>query len=263
MAPKTNHKRLDPEGQVTIQEMLQERLNLVIRYTFITVLEDEIDAFINAAPYQRTSDRRDYRNGHYERDLGTSMGMIEDLPVPRTRNGFRTAVFERYQRRQAELDEAICGMFVKGLSDQQVSDVVEGLTGIQPSPSTVSRVFHSLEGEFESWKTRSLQAHYQYAFADGTYFTVIYDHSGCKMPIMAVIGIDMQGKRDVLGFRVGERENQTAWEDVLEDLKERGVTQIDLWITDGNKAMTNARRNVKSCVKSRESRPPEQAWICV
>jgi transposase-like protein len=131
-------------------------------------------------------------------------------------------------------------MFVKGVSMEQVGNVIETLTGAHPSPSTVSRVFHSLEAEFEGWKTRPLQAHYRYAFADGTYFTVIYDHTGCKMPILAVVGIDTDGKRDVLAFSVGERENQNAWEDLLENLKERGVATVDLWITDGNKAMLNA-----------------------
>jgi putative transposase len=168
------------------------------------------------------------------------MGMIEDLPVPRTRNGFQTQLFEQYHRRQSELDEAICKMFVKGLSDVQVGDVVEALTDFRPSPSAVSRVFHSLDTEFESWKTRPLKAHYLYVFADGTYFTVIYDQEGCKMPILTVVGIDEEGRREVLAFAVGERENHTAWEDLLENLKSRGVEKVDLWITDGNSAMLNA-----------------------
>ncbi len=240
MTPRTNHKRLDADGQALIGELLQERLRLAIKYTLFQVLEEEVTAFVNAAPYQRTTERRDYRNGIYPRDLGTSMGVIEDLPVPRTRNGFQTQLFEQYHRRQAELDEAICQMFVKGLSDVQVGEVVESLTGFPPSPSTVSRVFHSLETEFESWKTRKLKAHYLYLFADGTYFTVIYDQEGCKMPILAVVGIDDEGRREVLAFSVGERENHTAWEDVLENLKSRGVEKVDLWITDGNPAMLNA-----------------------
>jgi transposase-like protein len=103
-----------------IGELLQERMRLAIQFTLIQVLEAEVSAFVNAAPYQRTTERRDYRNGTYERDLGTSMGLIEDLPVPRTRHGFQTQLFEQYHRRQAELDEAICQMFIKGLSDVQV-----------------------------------------------------------------------------------------------------------------------------------------------
>jgi transposase-like protein len=240
MTPRTNHKRLDPEGQAMIGELLQERLLLAVKFTLIQVLEEEVEAFVNAAPYQRTSERQDYRNGAYQRDLGTTLGQIEDLPVPRTRKGFRTEIFERYQRRQAELDEAICKMFVKGLSDVQVGEVVEALTGYHPSPSTVSRVFHTLEAEFASWKTRSLKAHYLYVFADGTYFTVIYDQEGCKMPILAVVGIDDEGRREILAFCVGECENQAAWEDLLDDLKNRGVEKVDLWVTDGNQAMLNA-----------------------
>lgn len=240
MTPKGNHTLKSAEGQATIQELLQEEKRMAIRHTMITVIEEEVENFIQAALYQRTPERQDYRNGHYERDLVTTMGEIEDLPVPRTRNGFRTQLFERYQRRQTELDEAICDMFIDGISMEKVGEVVEVLTGAHPSPASVSRVFHSLEGEFERWRQRELQAHYLYVFADGTYFTVIYDHQGVKMPILAVVGIDTEGKRDILAFCVGERENQNAWEDLLENLKERGVEKVDLWCTDGNQAMLNA-----------------------
>ena len=130
--------------------------------------------------------------------------------MPRTRKGFRTLLFERYQRRQEELDESICEMFVQGISTAQVGAVIEALTGSHPSPSTVSRVFHSLEEEFEQWKTRQLKTNYRYVFADGTYFSVIYGQQGCKMPILAVVGIDAEGKREVLAFCTGERENQNA-----------------------------------------------------
>lgn len=211
-----------------------------MRYTFITVLEEEVKAFLNAALYQRTPNRHGHRNGHYERDLVTTQGLIEDLPVPRTRNGFRMELFECYQQRQAELDEAICEMFVRGVSTAQVGQVVEALDGTNPSPSTVSRIFHSLEGDFENWKKRKLRTHHLYAFADGTYFTVIYNQEGCKMPIQAVVCIEADGKREVLAFSVGERENQAAWEDLLENLKSRGVETVDLWVTDGNRAMMNA-----------------------
>jgi putative transposase len=69
-----------------------------------------------SALYQRTTERKDYRNGYYERDLVTIAGEIEELAVPRTRNGFRTELFERYQHRQAELDEAILDMFINSVS---------------------------------------------------------------------------------------------------------------------------------------------------
>ena len=100
--------------------------------------------------------------------------------------------------------------FVAGASQARVGEVMETLTGSKPSPSTVSRVFHSLQSEYEQWKSRRLSQRSAYAFADGTYFTVIYNGEGCKMPILAVVGIAETGERDVLGFQVGDRENQQA-----------------------------------------------------
>ena len=229
-----------PLSQADFRELLQAKVRSAIWLTLATILEEEVSAFIGAPRYGRTPSRRDQRNGHYTRDLVTTAGVAEDLPVPRTRGGFRTQLFERYARRQAELDTAISEMFVFGASTTRVGQVVETLTGTHPSASTVSRVFHTLEAEFEAWKTRPLAAHYVYVFADGTYFTVIYDAEGQKMPILAVVGINPAGEREVLAFTVGERENQGAWEDLLEQLKTRGVQQVDLWITDGNQAMLNA-----------------------
>jgi len=240
MTPKAKNNQVTPLSQTEFQELVHEKMRQAVRFTLVTVLEAEIEAFIGAAPYQRTAQRRAYRNGSYQRSLTTSMGQIDDLEVPRTRQGFQTQLFERYQRRQAELDASICQMFVGGVSTSRVGEVIETLTGTKPSASTVSRVFHSLEEEFAAWQQRPLAAVYLYAFADGSYFTVIYNHEGHKMPILAVVGINPAGEREVLGFRVGDRENQNAWEQLLDDLKRRGVQHVDLWITDGLQAMLNA-----------------------
>jgi len=240
MTPIEDDKPTIEFCQDDFQSMLREQMRLAVRYTLITILNEEVDAFVGAGRYERSDQRRDRRNGTYPRSLGTSVGQIDDLPVPRTRKGFRTQVFDRYQRRRAELDRGIGEMFVKGVSTLEVGQVMEALTEIKPSPSTVSRVFHTLDGEYTTWKQRPLEAHYVYAFADGTYFTVIYQDEGQKMPILAIVGINQRGEREVLGFTVGERENQNAWEDLLDGLKRRGVQKVDLWVTDGNQAMLNA-----------------------
>ncbi len=238
-----NDTQEEIESQVSFETMLREKLQQAVRTALVAVVEAEVDAFIGAVRSERSEQRRDYRNGHYSRSLQTSIGAIEDLPVPRTRAGFQTQLFERYHRRRNDLDQSIGQMFLNGVSMQRVGEVVETLTGSKPSPSTVSRVFHSLEGEFEQWKQRKLAERYVYAFADGTYFSVIYNGEGCKMPILAVVGIAETGEREVLAFRVGDREHEAAWKDLLDDLKARGVKQIDLWISDGNQAMLNAIAN--------------------
>lgn len=240
MAPHSKDTPKSEPGQIDFHELLREKMRLAIRLMLTSVLEEELTAVIGAGRYERNGTRRDQRNGTYTRNLTTSVGLIEDLPVPRSRQGYRTRLFERYHRRQAELDQAISEMFVAGASQVQVGQVMETLVGQKVSSSTVSRVFHSLEAEFTQWKERKLASHYLYAFADGTYFSVIYDGQGKKMPILAVLGITAAGERDVLAFTVGERENQRAWEDLFEQLKQRGVQKVDLWVTDGHSAMINA-----------------------
>ncbi len=230
----------DQLSQAEFQDLLRQKLQAAVRFTLINILDAEVEALIGAKAYQRTPQRRDYRNGSYQRSLGTSVGVIPDLEVPRTRGGFQTQLFERYQRRQAMVDGLICDMFVSGVSTYQVGEVLKNLSDQPPSPSSVSRVFQGLRDEFERWKHRPLAAEYAYAFADGTYFDVIYEGQAHKMPILAVVGITLSGEREVLAFSVGERENQTAWELLLDDLKQRGLQRIGLWISDGHRAMLNA-----------------------
>ena len=141
-------------SQADFREMLHAWLRPAIWLTLVTVLEEEVTAFIGAPRCGRTASQRDERNGDYKRDLMTTAGNAEQLPVPRTRGAFRTQVFERYQRRQAKLETAISEKFVFGASTTRVGEVVERLTNVHPNASTVSRVFHTLEVEFTAWETR-------------------------------------------------------------------------------------------------------------
>jgi putative transposase len=238
---KDTQAALDRQAaHATFRAFVQEQVRLAIRATFIDILEAEVTQFIGAERYERTTERRDQRAGYRSRTLGTTAGVIDDLPVPRTRGAFHTQLFDHYQRRMTEVDTLMRDMFVGGVSQQSVGTLVEQLTGTPASPSTVSRVFHTLEAEFAEWQTRKLPSRYVYVKAFGTYFSVIYDGEGVKMPILALIGITVEGQREVIAFTSGERENQGAWKDLLSDIKERGVQTVDLWITDGHQAMLNA-----------------------
>ena len=245
MTPEIKSNEPSPISQDEFHEMVAEKMRAAVRLTLVAVMNEEVEAFVGAPYGEPSPTRRDYRNGHYQRDLVTTAGRIEGLTVPRTRGGYRTQVFEQYQRRQRELDAAIGEMFVKGISMVGVGHVMTTLTGKPISPSAVSRVHHGLEAEYAQWKVRALSERYVYVFADGTYFSVIYgdDETGReahKTPILALIGITEAGKREVIAFTIGERENQGAWENLLDDIKTRGVKHIELWITDGHQAMLNA-----------------------
>jgi transposase-like protein len=143
MAHKENHIEDVVRSQEAFEEMVQERLRQAVRIALISVLEEEVTAFIGARPYERSEQRRYQRNGFYRRQLETTVGQIADLPVPRTRQGYQTQLFERYHRRRDDLDSTIGEMFVKGVSTAKVGEVIETLTGSHPSAFTVSRVFHT------------------------------------------------------------------------------------------------------------------------
>jgi transposase-like protein len=153
---------------------MREKMCAAVRLTLMAVLDEELEEWVGAGRYERKATRRDHRIGKRLRDLGTSVGTIEDLVIPRTRGGFQTQLFEKYQRQQVELDQMIGDMFVQGVSQARVGTILETLNGVKPSASTVSRVFHTLEEEYAAWKTRELPEHYKYVYADGTYFSVIY-----------------------------------------------------------------------------------------
>jgi hypothetical protein len=198
MALANDHTQNEQISQADFQTLLQEKMRQAVRLTLVTILEEEVEAFVGARRYQRTGERRDRRNGYYERGLVTGVGAIEALPVPRARKGFQTQVFQRYKRRQAELDEAICDMFVQGISMVRVGEVFEGLTGSQASPSTASRVFHTLGGEFEAWKNRPLAAFLSSPGSQvSTTATIGWrDEAGCASRVTRFVskGPDQQGR---------------------------------------------------------------------
>jgi putative transposase len=100
MTHTENHSEDVVTSQEAFEQMVKERLQYAVRIALISVLEEEVTAFIGAAPYERSQQRRDQRNGHYTRHLETTVGQIAHLPVPRTRGGYQTHLFERYHRRR-------------------------------------------------------------------------------------------------------------------------------------------------------------------
>ena len=147
------------------QEFRQRMRNLAVtamRVLIEAVMREELEKCVGAQWGECTPSRTGYRNGSYTRDLVTSTGRIEDLSVPRDREGqFHTQVFERYGRYEPEVAEALTEMFVSGTSTHKVGKVAEKLLGVAPSASAVSRLNQTLTEQFEAWRERSLLTHYR------------------------------------------------------------------------------------------------------
>jgi putative transposase len=205
------------------------------------IMREELEQCICASWGECTPTRRGYRNGSYTRDLITSTGRIEDLNVPRDREGeFHTQVFERYNRYEPEVAEALTDMFVSGTSTHKVGKVAEKLMGVAPSASAVSRLNQTLTQQYEAWRERALQTHYRVMYLDGIHFTVRHGDKTDGTMILTALGVDLEGCREVLALRACAEESKDGWSCLLQDLRTRGVAEIDLMVTDGHDGLLAA-----------------------
>src|SRR5258708_7466857 len=205
------------------------------------VMCEELEQCIGASWGECTPHRRGYRNGAYTRDLITPTGRIEDLKVPRDREGeFHTQAFERYNRNAPEVAEALTQMFVSGVSTHKVGAVAETLMGVGPSASTVSRLNQTLTEQFEAWRQRPLLAHYRILYLDGIHFTVRHGSQTDSTIILTALSVDLEGNKDVLALRACAEEDKDGWSCLLQDLRTRGATQMDLIVTDGHEGLLAA-----------------------
>jgi len=234
------------------------------------VMREELEQCIGASWGECTSTRRGYRNGSYTRDLVTPTGRIEDLTVPRDRAGaFHTQVFERYGRYEPEVAEALTDMFVSGTSTHRVGKVAEKLLGVAPSASAVSRLNQVLTEQYEAWRQRRLLEHYRIIYLDGIHFTVRHGTQTDATMILTALGVDLEGSREVLAFRACAEEDTDGWSCLLQDLRNRGVSEIDLLVTDGHdgllaavsalfpatlrqRCLVHKQRNVMNAIPKRE-----------
>ncbi len=205
------------------------------------VMREELEQCIGASWGECTPNRRGYRNGSYTRDLLTPTGRIEDLKVPRDREGaFHSEVFERYNRYEPEVAEALTQMFVSGVSTHKVGEVAATLMGVAPSASAVSRLNRTLTEQFEAWRERGLQTHYRVVYLDGVHFTVRHGEKSDATIILTALGVDLEGSREVLALRACAEESKDGWNCLLQDLRTRGVTEIDLVVSDGHDGLLAA-----------------------
>jgi len=162
-----------PMGQVIQidQELVQKHLRKVVRTTveeaLNAMLDAEADQLCAAKRYERSPDRLDTRAGHYERSLQTKAGEVT-LKVPTLRKlPFKTAIIERYRRRETSVEEALIEMYHAGASVRRVEDITEALWGTRVSPSTVSGLNQKIAGQIEEWRDRPIQGEHPYVYLDG------------------------------------------------------------------------------------------------
>jgi putative transposase len=229
-----------PEQQ-EFQQHLRALAQSAVRTVIETVMREALDAFIGVGWGECSPKRKGYRNGHSTRDLVTSTGRLEEIKVPRDREGeFHTQTFERYSRYEPHIEEGLTQMFVAGTSTHKVGEVAHTLLGVAPSASTISRLNQTLTQQFESWRQRPLQAHWRILYLDGVHFSIRHGDKADATLILTALGVDLAGNKEVLALRACAEESKDGWVCLLQDLRKRGATQIDLLVTDGHDGLLAA-----------------------
>src|SRR5437763_82606 len=212
-----------------------------VRIVIETVMREELDQFIGVPWGECSPKRNGYRNGHYLRDLVTSTGRLEDIKVPRDREGqFHTQTFERYSRYEPHIAEGLTQMFVAGTSTHKIGEVAQTLLGVTPSASTISRLNQTLTQQFDTWRQRALQEHWRVLYLDGVHFSIRHGDKADSTIILTALGVDLAGNKGVLALRACAEESKDGWACLLQDLRTRGATHIDLIVTDGHDGLLAA-----------------------
>jgi putative transposase len=228
----------------------RDLLKALVKEALDQILQAEMTDFLGAAPGERNSSRLGYRAGYYERGLITRVGKIE-LRVPRDRNGeFSTSLFERFQRSEKALVSALVEMYVQGVSTRKVKAITEELCGHSFSASTISAVNKTLDEGLHKFAHRRLTEAYPYQILDARYEKVREDGVIQSQAVLIAIGINWEGQRQVLGVELANRESQSTWRDFLIGLKQRGLTGVEVAVSDDHAGLRKAIEEIL----------PEAAW---
>ena len=208
------------------------------------VLEGEMTEFLGAEAGERTEARNGYRAGYYGRGLVTRIGKLE-LRVPRDRSGeFSTALFERYARSEKALVAALAEMYVQGVSTRKVKAITEELCGHSFSASAISSINKGLDEALARFAQRPLDEPYPYLILDARYEKVRDAGVITHQAVLIAIGINWDGKRQVLAVEMANRESQSSWKDFLLRLKERGLSGVEFVVSDHHAGLKKAIQEV-------------------
>jgi transposase-like protein len=256
-----------PQG---FREYLRNLAQEAMRTLLEGVMREELEALLGGGWGECSPKRKGYRNGYSQRDLVTSTGRLEDLQVPRDREGkFHTEVFNRSSRSEPQVAEGLTEMFVAGTSTRKVGEVAQTLMGVAPSASAVSRLNQTLIQQYEAWRERRLQEHWRIVYLDGVHFDIRHGDKVDSTIILVALGVDLFGSKEVLALRVCAEESKDGWACLLQDLRTRGATQFDLMVTDGHdgllaaldelfpatlrqRCLVHKQRNVMNAIPKRE-----------
>ena len=213
------------------------------------VMEAELDTKLGYEKSQRTANEdesglsKNYRNGHSKKTVKTQLGEVT-INIPRDRNGeYEPSIIGKYNRNADGMEEKILSLYSCGMSQRDISEQIKNLYDVEISPELVSKISEKIMPEVTAWQNRPLNSIYPFVFMDAIHYKVKENHQYVTKAAYVVLGINMDGCKDILGIWIGEHESAKFWLNVLNDLKNRGVQSVYVFCVDG---LTGFREAISS-----------------
>jgi putative transposase len=242
MAMQVQHSKLSDAIKVIAEQGFGGMVE-AMQILFNEAMHVERGRYLQAEPYERTPERKDYANGFKPKTVKTTMGAL-DLRIPQTRDSeFYPSFLEKGIRSERALKLALAEMYVQGVSTRNVTAILEQLCGCEVSSTEVSRAAKLLDEELIKWRERPL-GQYRYLYIDARYEKV--RQAGCVLDsaVLIAYGINTQGCRDIIGISVSLSEAEVHWRQFLESLLARGLHGVQLIISDAHTGLKAARKAV-------------------
>jgi transposase-like protein len=223
-----------------LNELFRSHLELAVN----TLLRTELTAFLDYEKYDRIGFHSgNSRNGSYDRTVKTEYGELH-LQIPRDRNGeFKQQTLPAYKRTNGTLEETVIHLFQKGITMSEIADLIEKMYGHHYTPQTMSNMTKVFTEEVSAFKKRKLNSHYAVIYLDATYIP-LKRKTVEKEAIHIAAGIRPDGAKEVLGYIIAPNESTVTWKEILEDLSDRGVNDVLLFVTDGLKGIKDTIHHV-------------------
>ena len=234
IARRAKIRELLQESNISSMEDIQELFKETIAEFMENGLDAELDEELGYSRYDyKNKDTDNSRNGHSSKTLKTSFGEV-DIDVPRDRKGeFDPVILKKNQTSiSQDIEEKILSMYAKGMTTSDIETHIRDIYGLQISDTTISRITDKILPIAKEWQQRPLEPIYAVVFLDAIHYHVRSEGQIVKKAVYIAIGINLDGKKDVLGMWVGENESAKYWASVLNGLRNRGVEDIFIACTD-------------------------------
>ena len=225
-------QQLLQEYDIETAEDIQDALKDLLGGTIKEMMEAEMDDHLGYQKSER-SDSDDYRNGYKSKRVNSSYGSM-DIDVPQDRKStFEPQVVKKRQKDISDIDQKIISMYAKGMTTRQISETIEDIYGFETSEGFISDVTDKIPSQIEDWQNRPLDEVYPILYIDAIHYSVRDNGVIRKLAAYVILGINTEGKKEVLSITVGDNESSKYWLSVLNELKNRGVKDILIICADG------------------------------